>query len=437
MKNGFFSFITRIIFSALISLTVSTMVLAYPNGAPAGKTGSPGDGSNCVSCHNGSASTVTGWITSNIPAQGYTPGTTYAMTVTVTGTGAKGFEVSPQSVTGAQLGVLIAGTGNKLVGGTKYVTQSTAGPSSGTKVWNFSWTAPAAGTGTVTFYGAFTVSKPVTKLSTLMVNENAVVPLSATASAVPGLICTGQSAQLGVVPGGGSGSYTYSWSSVPAGFTATIQNPVVSPTLSTQYNVTVSDGTNSVNASTNVTVNQQATAAAGNDTTCANATTQVPLNGIATNYSTVLWTTSGSGTFGTAGSLTGYYYPSAADKAGVNVTLTLTASAVSPCSIAATDSRVIHFDFPAGVADPKSQDLSMVISPNPSHGQFTLRISGPENKNVTVTIADITGRTVVQRVLEVSGTGREQFDLSASPKGLYLVKIQSDTESMVRKLVIE
>ena len=79
----------------------------------------------------------------------------------------------------------------------------------------------------------------------------------------------------------------------------------------------------------------------------------------------------------------------------------------------------------------------MVISPNPSHGQFTLRISGIDNKSVTVTVADITGRTMVQRVLEETATGRDQFDMSGSPKGLYLVKIQTNTESMVRKLVIE
>jgi len=437
MKKGTFSFLARTIFPVLISLTVSSIALAHSNGAPAGKTGSPGDGSNCVSCHQGSASTVTGWITSNIPAQGYTPGTTYTMTVTVTGNGKKGFEVSPQSITGTQLGILIAGTGNKLVGGTKYVTHSSAGASSGTKIWNFSWTAPAAGTGTVTFYGAFTVSEPVTKLSTLVVTENVAVPLSATASAVPNHICTGQSVQLSVAPGGGTGNYTYSWTSIPAGFTSSVQNPTVSPSLSTQYIVTVSDGTNSVNASTNVTVNQPAIAGAGNDTTCANATTQVPLNGTATNYSTLLWITSGSGTFSAANALTGYYYPSSADKTGLNVTLTLTASSISPCTNAATDARVVHFDFPTGMADAQSPNISLVITPNPSHGQFTLRISGLDHKSATVTIADITGRTMVQHVLEVTENRREQFDLSGSPKGLYLVKIQTDTETTVRKIVIE
>ncbi|HNY03773.1 MAG TPA: hypothetical protein PKG48_14350, partial [Bacteroidales bacterium] len=54
---------------AVIALmTISGSVFAYPSGSPAGYTGSPGDGQHCVSCHGGSAVTVSGWITTNIPA---------------------------------------------------------------------------------------------------------------------------------------------------------------------------------------------------------------------------------------------------------------------------------------------------------------------------------------------------------------------------------
>jgi len=430
-------FFTRIILSVFISITVSTIALAHPSGAPAGYTGSPGDTHHCQSCHGGSVATVANWITSNIPATGYVAGTVYTITATVTGTGKKGFEVSPQNGSGTQLGILAAGTGSKLVGGTKYVTQSSAGATTGTKIWNFSWTAPSAGTGPVTFYGAFTVGEPNTKLSTMIVQENAVIPLTATASATPGLICAGQSTQLNVIPAGGSGSYTYSWTSIPAGFTSSIQNPVVSPVVSTQYTANVSDGTNSVNAPTNVTVNQPVTANAGIDTTCAFEITQVPLNGLAASYSSVLWTTAGSGTFSAAGSLTGYYFPSTTDKNGMNVTLTLTAIPVSPCAANATDTRIVHFDFPTGIPDTKSTNPGMVVSPNPSHGLFTIHASGLDNINATVTISDITGRTIFQRILPSSEIGQEKFDLTGHPKGLYLVRVQTETESTVRKLIVE
>jgi len=143
----------------------------YGGGSPGGYTGSPGDAKTCVQCHGGTASAVTGWITSNVPSGGYIPGTTYTMTVTITGTGKKGFEVSPQTPSGALVGTLTAGSGTHLVNANKAVTQSsssTANPYTKT----FTWTAPVAGTGDVTFYGAFTLNKPVTKLCTLVIPEN-------------------------------------------------------------------------------------------------------------------------------------------------------------------------------------------------------------------------------------------------------------------------
>jgi hypothetical protein len=423
--------------TAFLTLVVSINAIAYPSGSPAGYTGSPGDGQHCVSCHNGSAATVTGWITSNIPATGYIAGTIYNMSVTVSGSGKKGFEVSPQNATGTQLGILTAGTGNHLVGGTKYVTQNSSGSTSSTVTWNFTWTAPVAGTGTVTFYGAFTVGKSNTKLSTMVVSEDASVPLSATASATPTVICAGQTSQLDVSPAGGSGTYSYSWTSIPAGFTSLLKNPVVSPTITTQYIVHVSDGAFAVDAPANVTVNQPATAVAGNDTTFPFITTQVPLMGMAANYSTVLWTTSGSGTFSDANALSGNYLPSTADKTGGNVTLTLTASAQSPCTTAVVDTRNIHFDSPTGIDGVTNTALDLVLSPNPSTGLFSLRTHGFEPGSALVTISDLQGKIIVQKKMDATDNLPVQFNLSGTPAGLYLVKIQTSRVMLIRKLVIE
>lgn len=147
--------------------------LKNSGGAPAGNTNSPGDGQNCTHCMGGTATAVTGWITSDIPVTGYLPGSTYTITVTATGAGKKGFEVSPQTVAGALVGTLTAGTGNKLVGTGKYVTHN-ASLSSNPAVWTFQWTAPAGGAGDVTFYGSIAVTKTATKTTTLTVSQSTV-----------------------------------------------------------------------------------------------------------------------------------------------------------------------------------------------------------------------------------------------------------------------
>ncbi|MBE0647099.1 MAG: T9SS type A sorting domain-containing protein [Bacteroidales bacterium] len=223
----------------------------YPGGSPAGYTGSPGDGTDCQHCHGGTSTFIEGWITSDIPPTGYAPGNLYNITVTVTGSGDKGFQVSPQDPSGTQLGTLIAGSGTHLNGGTKYVNQNSK-KTSNPAIWTFQWMAPGAGTGEVTFYGAFTVNKPVTKTSTLEVQEGTVIPLVVEASAFPLEICTGDSSHLDVEASGGTGSFTYVWTSDPPGFTSSLKDPWVYPIEHTTYSVEVTSG--DIHESDSVTV---------------------------------------------------------------------------------------------------------------------------------------------------------------------------------------
>lgn len=81
-------------------------------------------------------------------------------------------------------------------------------------------------------------------------------PLSVNIVGSPAVICEGDSAQLTATPTGGSGTYTYSWTSNPPGFTSTLQNPKVAPTSTRTYTCVVNDGTNNANSSIVVSVNQ-------------------------------------------------------------------------------------------------------------------------------------------------------------------------------------
>jgi hypothetical protein len=99
----------KILFS--ISTLVCLMVALWPSpnahsnggGAPVGYTGSPLEfsGRTCSisGCHAGAATTPqSGWVTSTVPACGYTPGQTYSISVFVTSPGRTkfGFSASPQ-----------------------------------------------------------------------------------------------------------------------------------------------------------------------------------------------------------------------------------------------------------------------------------------------------------------------------------------------------
>lgn len=141
------------------------------SGAPAGRAGSPFDSGgltcNASGCHTSyPLGTRSGWITSNIPGSGYVAGQTYTMTATATSSSSCvrfGFEITAQTSSGATAGTIIVtnATNTKLASppNTRWITHTLTGSSAattpGTKTWSFNWTAPASGTGVVTFYGAF------------------------------------------------------------------------------------------------------------------------------------------------------------------------------------------------------------------------------------------------------------------------------------------
>jgi len=407
---------------------------SHSNGAPAGYTGSPGDAKNCTQCHGGTASTVTGYITTNIPPQGYTAGTTYSITVTIPGSGGKGFELSPQNPAGAQLGFLEAGSNSHLTGGTEYVTHNSA-ISANPAVWTFSWTAPSAGTGNVNLYAAYAITESTTRLQTLTLTE--AMPLSVMVTATPMQICAGSSSQLNATASGGSGSYSYSWTSNPPGFTSALQNPVVSPAMSTQYNCQVSDGTSSASGGAMVTVTAQATSFAGSDTTVSLQVISIPLNGVATNYSSVLWTTSGDGTFSSTTSLISQYYPGNNDRLNGAVSLTLTSYPQSPCTTPASSVRHITIAAGTGLSEAEA-DQTITVGPNPSDGRFNLGLQTTNwPGSGTLQVYNTQGQLVYNEAIEVQEPKVvKSVDLRNVGKGIYLLRLTISGKPLNTKLLI-
>jgi len=155
MKNRF------LLYTAAISMAIVLMSgIANLSHSPGKKSGSPGDGANCTACHAGNTQTASNWITSNIPSSGYTPGSTYTITLTGTHSGVAkfGFELTAEDASNAKVGTFIItnSTETEFTNANHAVTHTGNGvnPSNNSKSWSFDWTAPAAGTGDITFYAS-------------------------------------------------------------------------------------------------------------------------------------------------------------------------------------------------------------------------------------------------------------------------------------------
>ncbi len=146
----------------VLSTPVILLLMANSTGSPGGRTGSPGDnGNTCTGCHTGTASTISGWITTNVPPQGYTPGQTYTITATGTHSGVVkfGFELTVENSLGVKAGTLQLAepTRTKFINNNKAVTHTAAGnvPTGNTNTWTVNWVAPAGVSGNVGIYAAF------------------------------------------------------------------------------------------------------------------------------------------------------------------------------------------------------------------------------------------------------------------------------------------
>ena len=101
-----------------------------------------------------------------------------------------------------------------------------------------------------------------------------------------------------------------------------------------------------------VTIQQAPQVFAGNNTSVCPSNQYTTLTATANNYTHLLWTTNGTGTFTDPTELVTIYSPSAADIINGSVTLNLTAFANSPCTTISDDIVLILIEEPSANAGP-------------------------------------------------------------------------------------
>jgi hypothetical protein len=162
--TGLTLFFVLLLFAISIIPAIGTeSVYAFSSGSPGGRTDSPADNSNCTGCHSGTINAGTGVasITALGLTLGYVPGQTYTITGTIVQNSINkfGFEITPEKdLDNTKSGTILITDAprTKLVNALKAITHQSGGTSgSGSNSWSFDWIAPVAGTGSVTFYGAF------------------------------------------------------------------------------------------------------------------------------------------------------------------------------------------------------------------------------------------------------------------------------------------
>ncbi len=176
---------------------------------------------------------------------------------------------------------------------------------------------------------------------------------------------------------------------------------------------------------------------AGEDATI-EAEENLQLNGTASNYVLVLWSTSGDGDFSAYDILDPVYSPGPEDLQQAGATLTLTAFPNSPCLVTAVDELELIIDTVTGVFN-YHQDQQLEVFPNPASGETFVRLPAGINQNFSLKLISVTGRNVYRKDFDISmidNKGVVRINTEGLDRGMYLAILQSGFKYYTVKLNI-
>ena len=90
-----------------------------------------------------------------------------------------------------------------------------------------------------------------------------------------------------------------------------------------------------------------------------------------------------------------------------------------------------------GVENIKLHDLSLSVFPNPNKGLFTIKINSATQKQISVLVFNNLGSLVSSNQFEVYGTISKKIDLSHLSKGVYFLRIQTNEDVIMRKVILQ
>ena len=323
-----------------------------------------------------------------------------------------------------------------------------------------------------------------------------VTDMEITASASPETICQGEGTQLNVTPSGGSGSYTFEWTSDPEGFSSTEQNPEATPDVTTTYFVSVNDGIVTLTDTIVVTVNPTPAVDLGEDQIlCGMDEYELDAGNPGDEY---LWSTgettqtitaTGSGPTDFWVTVTNASGCSASDTVMINfaplpdvdlgpdtvichngeimldagnqgseflwstgeTTQTITVYGEDyeagndyafSCQVTNadgcrnSDTLTVEIKDCSGIGEDHAH-IGIEIFPNPNKGIFNLKIESKTDQTVNLKIVSISGKVVFNlENVEINGTLTQQINLSQMADGVYSLFIIGENYVTNRKIIL-
>lgn len=250
--------------------------------------------------------------------------------------------------------------------------------------------------------------------------------LSTLPVAQPPVVCFNDTVHLYAMPGGGSGIYSYNWSSTPPGFSSHEKDPLVVPIVTTTYLVSINDGYNLVTGSTTVEVNPVPSINIGHADTAVCVFDFLRLDA-GNPGCTYLWSNGATTREITVGT-TGLGY----DSQTYHVLVTNAYG----CSDFDSITVIFSFDACLGINE-KPAPLVFRLYPNPASHSVIIETED-QGVDYTFAIWSTLGKEIYTKKLESKSgkTIQQEIYLSELPRGIYLVRLSNIKSTGTQKLIL-
>lgn len=186
--------------------------------------------------------------------------------------------------------------------------------------------------------------------------------------------------------------------------------------------VTSNTGCSTLSQPVNLVMHPAPVVALGNDTTVG-AITILMLNA-GSGFTSYLWSN---------GSLTQVI---TVDSTGTGLgTKTVWVKVTDNNGCKGSDTILVTFANNPGIDKPHTSDRILVY-PNPSDGKFSLQLPVTEAGDAIIRVISVEGKEVVKMAVETDRNGFQKIDLTALPRGTYLLSIEARSNSHFRKIIL-
>ena len=90
-----------------------------------------------------------------------------------------------------------------------------------------------------------------------------------------------------------------------------------------------------------------------------------------------------------------------------------------------------------GIANTSLTNVTVNVFPNPAISTVSIAIDGTESQDLEISVFSLTGQSVYTNTHAISGSKTIEIPVSNWQKGMYLIRLGSDKNALIKQLIVQ